>query len=162
MPFTVGVLLLGAAAHAVAGELARAAGGDRRPWLVTASLLAVLLLDELAAVHEQLEILGHQLGGGDGFLHFAWLLPGALIGLGFVLAAVHVCRPLPRPSAALFLTGAALCVGAAVGLGALGGDVLDGVGDGPLYIIVSHVEGLLETVAASFMLLAALRAVRVQ
>ena len=53
-------------------------------------------------------------------------------------------------------------MGAAVGLEALGGAVLDGGGDGLLYIVVSHVEELLETVAASLMLLAALSAVHVR
>ena len=158
--FTVTVLALSAVGFALVGQLSRAGGLPRARWLAVAGLVALLSLDELAAVHERLEPLGRRLGGGEGALHFAWLVPGVLAVAVFLLLALRLVRSLPRPTARLFLAGTLLFVIAAVGLEFAGGAVLAVHGDGPAYILVSHTEELLETVAACLLLLAPLRAVR--
>ncbi len=52
-----------------------------------------------------------------------------------------------------------LLIVAALGLEVVGGALLDGRGDGPAYILVSHLEELLETLAAVLMLNSAVVAV---
>jgi hypothetical protein len=160
--FTVVLLAAAAVAHALVGVLAGSAGAPARPWYAVATLLALLSLDEAAAVHERLEVLGLDLGGGGGALHFAWLLPGAVVGLALLAVTVRLYLLLPRPSGYLVLSGVVVFLAAAFGLEAVGGAVLDGRGDGPLYILVSHLEELVESLATCVLLLAALVAVRVE
>lgn len=158
--FTVVLLTLGAVAHALVGALSRACARPSAPWFASSALLAVLSLDEVAALHEQLEKVGRRLGGGDGALHFAWLVPGLLIAAVLLLVTWKLYRRLPAPSGPTFLLGIILFMVAAVGLEALGGAILAGPGDGALYILVSHFEELLETAAACLLLLAAMLAIR--
>lgn len=159
--FNVALLTVGGLLHAGVGALARRAGSAAWPWALTAAALLLLSLDDLLAVHEQLDPLGRALGGGSGALHFAWVLPGLVLGAGLVAVAVLAAQRLPAAAARWLLLGVAALLLAAVGLESVGGVVLDSVGDGPLYILVSHGEELLETWAAGALLCAAVAAVRV-
>lgn len=160
--FNVAVLSVGACSHACVGVLARAAGGPAWPWAVAAGTLALLAIDDLAALHEQLEPIGRALGAGEGALHFAWLLPGVALAVGLAVVAVAAARRLPRASARWLLAGMSVLLSAAFGLEAAGGALLASVGDGPAYILVSHLEEFLETCAAGMLLHAAIRAVEVR
>ena len=160
--FAVVLLASAAVAHALVGVLAGRAGAPARPWYAVATLLGLLSIDEAAAVHERLEVLGLELGGGSGALHFAWLLPGGVVGLAVLAVTVRLYLLLPRPSGILVLGGVVAFLAAAFGLEAVGGAILDGRGDGALYILVSHLEELVEALATCVLLLAALVAVRVE
>lgn len=158
--FNVSVLSVGAVLHAGAAVLAHRAGRPAWPWVLTAAALALLSMDDLLAVHEQLEPLGRALGAGEGGLHFAWVLPGLVLAAGLAAVAVVAARRLPPRSSRWLLLGVASLLAAAVGLESVGGLVLDSVGDGALYVLVSHVEELIETWAAAALLCAAVSAVR--
>ncbi len=156
------VVLLGAAAVLAVGAalVRRAAGREGWPWWLVSAVLAALSLDDVLAVHERLEPLGEQLGGGSGALHFAWVVPGAVAGLVAVVLVVVAARRLPREAATPLAGGLVLLLVAALGLEAVGGAVLDTVGDGAVYILVSHLEELLESLAACLLLLGAARGLR--
>ncbi|WP_299958863.1 hypothetical protein [uncultured Modestobacter sp.] len=158
--FNVSVLSAGAVLHAGAGALAHRGGRPAWPWALTATALALLSMDDLLAVHEQLEPLGRSLGAGEGGLHFAWVLPGLVLAAGLAAVAVVAARRLPPRSSRWLLLGVASLLAAAVGLESVGGLVLDQVGDGALYVLVSHAEELIETWAAAALLCAAVAAVR--
>ena len=151
----VTVLAVGSLLHAGVAVLARRGGRICWPWVLTATSLALLSLDDLLALHEQLEPLGRALGGGTGALHFAWLLPGLVLAAGFLAVTVVAARRLPAGSRAWMTAGVMALLGAAVGLEALGGFVLDAHGDGVVYILISHAEEMLETCAAAALLCAA-------
>lgn len=156
------VVLLGAAAVLAVGAalVRRAAGREGWPWWLVAAVLGALSLDDMLAVHERLEPLGEQLGGGSGALRFAWVVPGAVAGLVAVALVVVAARRLPREAARPLAGGLVLLLVAALGLEAVGGAVLDTVGDGAVYILVSHLEELLESLAACLLLLGAARGLR--
>ncbi|NIH66597.1 hypothetical protein [Modestobacter marinus] len=158
--FNVCVLSSGAVLHGCAGALAHRAGWEAWPWALTAAALALLSMDDLLAVHERLEPLGRALGAGQGGLHFAWVLPGLLLAVGLAATAVVAARKLPSSASRWLLVGVAALLAAAVGLESVGGLVLDSVGDGALYVLVSHAEELIETLAAAALLCAAVSAVR--
>jgi len=160
--FNVAVLSVGAFLHAGVGLLARHAGRTAWPWAVTSLVLAVLAIDDLASLHEQLEPVGRALGAGDGALHFAWLLPGVVLAAGLALTAFTVARRLPRAAGRWLLAGVTVLLVAAVGLEAVGGAVLSSVGDGLAYILVSHLEEFVETCAAGILLCAAVSALQVR
>ncbi|WP_222195537.1 hypothetical protein [Modestobacter italicus] len=158
--FNVSVLSAGAVLHTCAGALAHRAGRPAWPWALTATALALLSMDDLLAVHEQLEPLGRALGAGEGGLHFAWVLPGLVLAAGLAAVAVVAARRLPPSASRWLLLGVASLLAAAVGLESAGGLVLDSVGDGALYVLVSHAEELIETLAAAALLCAGVSAVR--
>lgn len=153
------VVLLGASAvlAAAAALVRRAAGRGSLPWWLVAAVLGALSLDDMLALHERLEPLGEQLGGGGGALRFAWVVPGAAAGLVVVVAVVVAARSLPRAAATPLAGGLVLLLVAALGLEVVGGAVLDTVGDGAAYILVSHLEELLESLAACLLVLGAAR-----
>jgi hypothetical protein len=157
--FNVSVLTVGSLLHAGVAVMARRGGGVCWPWVLTATSLALLSLDDLLALHEKLEPLGRALGGGSGALHFAWLVPGLVLAAGFLAVTVVAARRLPVGSRRWMTVGVVAFLVAAVGLELLGGSVLDGQGDGALYIVVSHAEEVLETWAAAALLCAAVVAV---
>lgn len=160
--FNVALLAVAAAAHLFLAGLSRAMHERAWPWLLTALLLALLSLDDLASVHERLGPAGSALGGGDGALHFAWLVLGLPIALAVVLAASAASRRLPRQSRTLFLAGILVLLLSAVGFELAGGAILDGIGDGPAYILVSPLEELIETLAAVVLLCSAVVGVSVR
>ena len=152
--FNVSVLTLAALLHGCVGGLARSAGRTWWPWVVLSLALAVLAIDDLASLHEQLEPVGRALGGGDGALHFAWLVPGVVLAAGLLMTAVATARQLPAAAARWLLFGISALLGAAIGAEALGGVLLD-ADEQVAYIVVSHVEEFVETVAAGMLLCAA-------
>ncbi len=159
--FNVAVLVVGSLIHACTGVLARRSGSPWWPWAVISALLAVLSLDDLASLHEQLEPVGRALGGAGAF-HFAWLVPGLVLAAGFLAAAITAVRRLPRPAHLWVIGGVATLLTAAVGFEALGGLVLSSIGDGPEYILLSHLEEFAETCAAAMLLAAAVSALTVR
>lgn len=152
--FNVAVLTVAAFLHGCVCALARSAGRTWWPWAVLALALAALAIDDLASLHEQLEPWGRALGGGDGALHFAWLVPGGVLAVGLAVTAVMAARQLPAAAGRWLLGGISALLAAAFGAEALGGALLD-VGEEIAYIVVSHVEEFVETVAAGMLLCAA-------
>jgi hypothetical protein len=159
--FNVAVLATGSALAVVLALLQRTRGRAGWPWAVVAATLAALSVDDLLALHERMQDVGAALVG-TGTVHFAWVVPGALLALVLVLALSVAASRLPVLSRRNLLAGAVLLVLAAIGLEVAGGAVLDTVGDGPLYIVVSHVEEVLETVAAAVLLHGVLHGFRLQ
>lgn len=160
--FNVAVLAVGAVIHSCVGVLARRSGRSWWPWAVTSSVLVLLSVDDLASLHEQLEPVGRAIGGGTGAFHFAWLLPGLVLAGGFLVAALAGVRRVPVVASRWLMGGVATLLIAAVGLEAVGGLVLSSIGDGPGYILLSHLEEFGETCAAAMLLAAAIAAVAVR
>lgn len=144
---------------ALTGVLARRGGGPGAAWFGSAVLLAALSLDDLAALHERLEGLGRVAGGGS--LAFAWVVPGALVGLGVLLAMTVLARRVHGTARVRLVVGVVVLLGAALGLEAVSGVVLEaGEGTTRTYVVVVHLEELLEAVGAVLMLTAPLPMLR--
>ena len=161
--FSSSLLLLCGLLAAVVAVLRRVAGQrDAWQWLALAAGFALLSMDETVAIHEHLQgpakrALGHS---ASGLLHFAWVIPGALIaavlGLGLVAFVSHLDARVRR----LFVAAAALYAGGALGLEMLGGAVLERYGDRVLYVLTATAEETFElsgTVLFLYTLLTCLR-----
>lgn len=157
--FNVVVLGGGALLAVLAASVHRHTGQRSWPWWALAGYLALLSLDDALALHERLDGLGHRLGGGQGALHFSWVVPGAALGVGAVVLVVMVARRLPRRAAVPVALGTALLVLAALGLELVGGAILAERVSGPWYGLVSHTEELLESLAACLLLVGVVRGV---
>ena len=158
------LLLFGDAflAGLVAAIVRRAGGRDARHWAGLAALLSLLSLDETAALHERLQIPAAALLGGPsgGLLHFAWVLPGALLALVVGTAFVGFVARLPGPTRRLVVAAGAVYLGAAAGLESVSGVVLEAHGDRAAYLLVTAAEEGLEMAGGVLLLYAFLRLLR--
>jgi hypothetical protein len=159
-------LLLGCAVAAglLAEVASRAGDRDARRWAGLAGLLALLSLDEAAALHERLGGPAAVLVGdaAQGPLRFAWVLPGMLLALAVGAAFVGLVARLPGRTRRLVVVAAALYLTGAVVLEALGGVVLDAQGHRAGYLLVTAAEEGLEMSGSVLLLYAAMRLLHIQ
>ncbi len=116
-------LLLVAAAALLALNAARAwAAGDRwrRHWAVLSALFLLMAFDEAAQMHERLSRPIRTVAGLDGFLLFAWVIPGALLAATVGLAFLRFVLALPRRVAALTFLAGGLYVAGTLGVELVG------------------------------------------
>lgn len=145
------LLATGAALHLVAGLLWRRAGRRAAAWWGTAAVLAALSLDDLVGLHERMTGLGVELGGGSGLLAAAWVVPGAAVAVGVVVAFGWLARSLDRHGRRLLLGGLALFLAGAFGLETVGHAVLEDRGPSATYGGLVLVEELAEAWGAVLM-----------
>jgi hypothetical protein len=148
----------------VAGLVRRAGGRDARHWAGLAALLSLMSLDEAAALHERLRIPAAALLGGpsSGLLHFAWVLPGALLALVVGTAFLGFVARLPGATRRLVVAAGAVYLTAAVGLESASGMVLEAQGDRAMYLLVSGAEEGLEMAGGVLLLYAFVRLLRLR
>lgn len=127
-------------------------------WALTALLMAGLSLDDLAGLHERLEPLGEALGGGSGLTHFAWLVPGSAIALATLALFAVLVRNVEGRARLYLLAGILVFFAGAVGMEAVGGYALSQLGSGVnvTYVLLFHVEEMLEATGAALLLSAGL------
>jgi hypothetical protein len=145
--------LLAAAIAAVSGM-----PRTRRGWVVVAALLAVLSLDEVAALHEWAgEVVAAAVDRLPPALAYGWMLPAAGILVLLGLWQRRFLAGLPRPLARRLLLAAFVFVGGALGLELVESAMhtTTGVIDNR-YLLVAGVEETLELVGAALVLLALL------
>lgn len=156
--YSAAVLLVVALVAGMVGALARRT--DRRlahRWWVLAVVFVALSIDELVSLHEQLGTLGAQVLEPGGVFHFAWVVPGLVVAAVTVTAVVQLARRLPAPARREMYLGIGVFFAAAVGLEMVGGLVLDSIGTGWTYQVVSTTEEFAEIVGAAIVLHACLR-----
>jgi hypothetical protein len=149
--FSVVVLGLAAAVHLVAATFAR---GARLPvwrlWVVSALVLAAMSLDDATSLHEQLDGLGRS-AGADTF-PFAWVIPGAVLGLAVATALILLARRLQGEARWTLVAGLALLVGAALGMETVNGAILEAQGPSRLFVVGTHLEELAEMIGGVLLL----------
>ncbi|WP_099865286.1 hypothetical protein [Pararhizobium haloflavum] len=123
-------------------------------WLTMSVIIFAMSLDDFAGIHERLEPVGEQLGGGEGALHFAWVVPGLLIAAVITLAFFFAWRRLPALPRTYLALGIGLFFAGAIGLELIGGYVLDTSGYGVSYVLLYHLEEGLEALGSTLLLAA--------
>lgn len=118
--FSATLLLIGAALLALIATAKRATG-DRftRHWALLAVILLLLAIDDAADVHGQLSAVMHVVFDTDGYLLYAWIVPGALFALAVGLGYLRFLRALPAAYRWRFLLSGALFSVSAIALEAL-------------------------------------------
>lgn len=139
--------------------LARLVGGTvGRAFLVTGVLLIAMGFDDFAALHERLNGLGG-LGGDDAA--YTWVIPGAVAGIGLLVAFGLLVLRLRGPARIYLFAGIATVMVAALGLETVSGFFdRPGTSGMPLQII-THVEEFLEALGYILVLRGALLMLRV-
>lgn len=137
------ILLAGGAALAsfVAVRSRGSHTGDRRRWIVVASGLWWVSLDETVGMHEMLNDPRAEAGVG----RFAWIAVGVPVVVAFALLMLPIFRRLePRVTTLLVLAGV-VYVGGAMGVEFVSGFF---VGTNLVYGMIAHAEELLEMLGA--------------
>lgn len=143
------LLLIAAGLLAVIASVQHRVGdGFKWHWTVLSALFLLMSLDEAASFHERLIEPMRALLGAEGWLHFAWVVPGALFVVLFGLGYLRFLRQLERPFGLLFATAGILYVGAALGIETIGAARADAAGHENLtYALIASAEEVLEMAA---------------
>ncbi|HEY9857843.1 MAG TPA: hypothetical protein V6D05_19005 [Stenomitos sp.] len=148
------LLMLCSVPLAVIGQAKRE---ERAPharfWSVLAVLFLYLSLDELAQLHDKLNLHLQSVFHPSGYLAFPWVLPAAIAVTGVAIASVPWLRTLPDWVRARFLLSAVLYVGGALGVETISAGYASVHGmESWGYTLLSHLEELLEMSGAAFFL----------
>lgn len=104
-----------------------------------------LSLDEFMSFHERLiEPLQNSLNT-SGFLYYAWVIPGTIFVLIFLLAFLRFITTLPTKIKRLFIIAGTIYVSGAIGMEMLGGYYTNLYGEkNIIYAILTTIEEFLE------------------
>lgn len=106
---------------------AKKAAGDRyvNYWRVLAVIFAYISLDEATSIHERFIGPLRTSLNTSGFLYYAWVIPGAICVLIFVLGFFKFTTALPPKTKRLFWTAGVVFVGGAIGMELVSGVYAD-------------------------------------
>lgn len=159
--FAVVVLGLAATVHVVAACFARVAGQPVwRLWVVSAVVIGAMSVDDATSLHEKLEGLGRA-AGADTF-PFAWVIPGAVLGLAVAVSLLLLARHLQNRARWALVAGLGLLIGAALGMETVNGAILEAQGPSRWFVVGTHVEELAEMVGGVLLLRGGLAALTVR
>lgn len=137
--FSGGLVVLIATARSRAGQ------GYVRHWAVAAGALAVMSVDEMLAIHEELIDPLRSLLDAGGLIYFAWVVPGAILVAVFAAAYLRFLTHLPRATRKLLLIAGGLYLGGALGMEAINGAYASAHGQKNLgYMLLTDLEEVLE------------------
>ncbi|MFN3764244.1 MAG: hypothetical protein ACK4R3_01610 [Aliihoeflea sp.] len=128
---------------------------SRLPWIGIGTFVLMLSVDDLADFHGKLGTLGRALGGGEGLLTLAWIVPGSIIAVAMIMGVWLIARNLPRRTVFLVVSGFCLFLSVAIGFEMVQIAVTARFGHGVLFVLAYHVEEFLEGFAAVVLFYAA-------
>ncbi len=134
-------LLLGAIAYLVEARRER----YLRHWQILSLIFVYISFDEGLSLHEKSIKPVGDFFNTSGFLHFAWVIPAAVLVAVFLLAYLKFLSALPAKIRSLFVIGGGTFVLGALGMEMVGGQVVGmGLYDSYLYILVTTCEEFFE------------------
>jgi hypothetical protein len=123
-------------------------GADKargRHWKVMSFAMFIAATDDILAIHEAFISPIKRLLKTGGYLHFAWVIPGALTVLILAAYFYRFFNTLPKRTRLLFYISAGVYLLGAVGLEMVGGKLATSVGKGAVsYIVTTQIEEILE------------------
>jgi hypothetical protein len=161
--FSTSVLLGCALLITTIAAVARRSGRrDSGHWIGLAVVVALMSLDEAAALHERLDAPTRALVGSGvpSVVHFAWVLPAALLAVVVASAFVGFLARLPARIRRLLVTAGLTYVTGAIGLELVGGVLLETQAHRALYLLVAATEEALEMTASVLLLYAGMCCLR--
>jgi hypothetical protein len=133
----------------------RAVSGRAWQWRVLAVIFLLLSLDEAVGFHERAIGPVRSALDTEGFLYYAWVIPGAVLVIAVALVYARFVLALPHTVRWLVILAAALFVGGALGSEAFAAYQAAEAGQATLaYVVVSTIEELLEMLGIAVFLYA--------
>lgn len=153
----VAYMLFAAQALALGAWLRRRKGMPATGLALASLALILLSMDDFMSFHEKLDPLGESLGGGSGFLQFAWVIPGSVIALIVIGIFVNALRSTARDVQRDLMMGVAFFFGGALGMEMISGAWLSAFGHHRPYTLLYHIEETFEALGIIFIARAALK-----
>lgn len=114
-------------------------------WATLSALVCGLSLDEIAMIHEIPIDPMREMFQFGGFLHYAWVIPGAVFVLIVGVIYLRFCYNLPRRTQFLFLLSACVFTMGAIGVEMISGAQAHAFGEENLnYALIVTIEEFLE------------------
>jgi hypothetical protein len=114
-------------------------------WTVLSLIFLYLSVDEAAILHEMAIKPLRSLLNTSGLFYYAWIIPGFIAVLVFVLAYVRFLTHLPKKTRLLFIAAGALYVAGAIGFEAVSGLFVDSDGTRNItWELIATIEELFE------------------
>jgi len=160
--FTALLLLFAALLAWGANRLARIRRDPfARHWAVLGGILAYISVDEIASLHERLiPPLRHALGA-DGIFYFAWVIPGIVLLLLFLIAYARFFWALDGRWKRLFAAAGTIYVAGVLGMELVGGGYASQYGQQTVvYAVISTIEEVLEMSGLAVLIYAQLEYLR--
>ena len=115
-------------------------------WKALCAVTIFLFLDEMFSIHE---IANHKKfkgfwPEGNGFFHFAWVVPYFFLGTAVLLFFIRFLMKLPYVTRIQFITAGIIYAGGALGMELLGGKYKHSYGLNLNYFLIITIEELLE------------------
>lgn len=153
--WSVLLLLASSVTAALLALPGRGAATGSSGWLLVSATCAYLALDETFELHERLGGIGDSVAGDR--LHFAWVVPGAVLACVVGLVLLQRLRAQPAEVRRRLVIAAGVYLAGALVLETLSGHVLRAYGGGgKAYLVVTAAEEGLEMAGASLLLAALL------
>ena len=119
------------------------------PWFFLSLILLAMSVDEMLSLHERLTVPVRTALGTDGFLHFAWVIPGFIAAILVAILYLPLLRSLPGRIAALILASGFIYVAGAVGVELVGSKIASEQGSALHFRLASWVEESFEMLGQS-------------
>lgn len=122
--------------------------GQHRHWFAIAAILAYIGIDDVASIHEHVDLLMMARMETTGLIHWPWVIPYAILAFLIIIFFIPFFLKLPNMTKLLFATAAAMFLCGAIGCEMLGASHAENNGEGTLhYAILSTIEESLEMLA---------------
>ena len=113
-------------------------------WQALSLIFLYLAIDELVSIHEILNFL-REIINAKGILYYAWVIPGIVIVIVFLLIFWQFIQSLPKTTKNLFILAGAIYVCGAIGVEMLGAYYIEIYGkESFIYSLTSILEEFLE------------------
>jgi hypothetical protein len=115
-------------------------------WKALCAVTIFLFFDEMFSIHEiaNHKKFQHVWPEGDGFFHFAWVVPYFFLGSAVLLFFIKFLLKLPFNTRIQFLSAGLIYAGGALGMELLGGKYMHANGFNLNYFLIITIEELLE------------------
>lgn len=127
--------------------------GKARPWFIIAAVLSYLGIDDMASIHDHIDLAIMARVETTGLIHWPWVIPYAILALGIMIYFVPFFFKLPVKTRLFFATSAAMYIFGGIGMEMIGASHAEHAGeDGLQYAIYTTIEESLEMLAVTLLI----------
>jgi len=144
--YAMGLLLISSILLAIIAY-AKHVRGDRqvRHWVALSIIFLCLAIDEITSLHERMTDPLRSMLNTNGWLHYAWIIPGIVFVLVCLLVFAKFLKNLPSKTRQLILLAGVIFVSGAIGIEAIGGYYAQVYGEQNMgYALIAGIEEFFE------------------
>lgn len=127
--------------------------GKARPWFIIAAVLSYLGIDDMASIHDHIDLAIMARVETTGLIYWPWVIPYAILALGIIIYFVPFFFKLPVATRIFFATSAAMYIFGGIGMEMIGASHAEHAGEeGLRYAVFTTIEESLEMLAVTLLI----------